>query len=376
MIAGLSRRGTGATTIVATVLSLSFFAGCADPAPQRMSMQQESQFRIQSIRYLEDVAFSDDPSGRMQAIEAFAKAAPAQGVQLQAIPLNIENEYPGASFAALVAAAEIGATQYMELARTRAEHPNPHVRMAAIFAMHKFGDRSRTGEIGQLLQKSNEAKVRANAALLVGKIGGKSQLRLLRSALRREKKDLPKLQILESLATLGDESAIQRLIFEGYSEKPQQCAVAVMMLANARSQSAEDLFWLRLRPNTWPEIQLQAVRGLARIGRNEGEPVAVNQLFFTDAKQDLPKDPPEQQISRVRGLAALALEDIADPMTLPPLQQAFNQEGQSMYTRIAIARAALTIIHRLHPDWAEQPIPIRKPAAPQQLAGDQRGETP
>ncbi len=362
--------------VAVSLTSIVLATGCQPPTPEPLTVREMADFRVRAVHYLEDAAFGDDPAGRMHAIEAFARSAPRQGVELQVFSLNIENEYPGASFAALVAAGEIGAIEYTELARTRAEHPNPHVRMAAIFALHQFGDRSRTAEIGQLLLKSETAKVRANAALLLGKIGGKQQIRILRTALRREKKDLPKLQIMESLAIIGEESAIQRLMLDGYSAKPQQSAVALMMLGNAKAQAAEDLFWLRLGPNEWPEIPLEAARGLARIGRNDGEPLAVTQLFFNSPKKDMPKDPPEQQIDRVRGLAALALEDIGNPLTLAPLRQAFDVEGQSLYVRIAIARAALRIIHMAHPEWNSEPIPRVRPDRNQQLAGDQRGDVP
>ncbi|MBK8269260.1 MAG: HEAT repeat domain-containing protein [Planctomycetes bacterium] len=269
-----------------------------------------------------------------------------------------------------MAAGEIGATYLVDMVRTRAEHANPHVRLAAIFALHKFGDTSRTSEIANALLNHKDAKVRANAAFILGRIGGKQQIKLLKTALRREKKDLPKMQILEALATIGDRYATERLIFEGYSEVPQQSAVALMMLANAKADMAEEIFWFRMQSSKWPEIQLQAVRGLARLGQPQGRAYAIKALSFNSPVDDNPKDPPQQQISRVRGLAALALESVGDPEALPALKRAFDQPGQSNYVRIAVARAAIRTINLCRPDLADENLPIVPDRPTHRLAGD------
>ncbi|MBX3395855.1 MAG: HEAT repeat domain-containing protein [Phycisphaerae bacterium] len=360
--------------------ALSASWGCVGPqAPQSKGMTHDelAAFRTDAIKALEDAAFSDDPAGRMQALEAFAEVAPREGLALQAIPLNLENAYPGASFAALMAAGEIGADYLIDIVRTRAEHADPNVRLAAIFALHKFGDRSRTGEIANYLLSHPDAKVRANAALVLGRIGGKQQIKLLKTALRREQKDLPRLQILEALATLGDRYGTERLIFEGYSEIPQQSAIALMMLANARAEAAEELFWFRMQSAKWPEVQLQAVRGLARRGHPQGRNHAVRSLFFNAPRTDIPNDPPEQQVRRVRGLAALALEAVGDPGTLVYLRKAFDEPNQSRYVKIATARAAVRIIDLCRPELADDAAPILpKRRSPDPLVGDMGREEP
>ncbi len=368
----MNRQGTEARYLALSSVfcAISFAAGfgCVQATRQPLSTVELSAFRIEAVRVLEEAAFGQSPSNRMQALEAFKEVAPAEGIVLKAIPLNIENAYPGVSFAALMAAGECGATQLIDLVRTRAEHADANVRIAALFAMHKFGDRSRTGEIGNYLLNHADARVRANAAFVLGRLGEPQQIRLLKAALKREKKDLPKLQILEALATLGDKHSSERLIFEGYSEIPHQSAVALMMLSNARTDAAEQLFWFKLQSGKWPEVRLQAARGLARLGHPQGLDLALKMLAFNSPMDGIKDDPPQQQIQRVRGLAALALEALADPGALGPLKRAFDDPNQSEYVRIAIARAALQTISRLQGDYLQQ-LPPTPADVRDQLAG-------
>lgn len=335
-----------ASAVVPFFFLLPVVTGCLHPEPEPLSPAETEAFRKAAVKALEEAAFGDSPTLRMAAIEAFKEVAPKQAMDLLVIPLNIDNLYPGASFAALMAAGELRERSLIEKIRTRAESADPNVRMAAIFALHRLGDRSRTGELADLLRHPN-ARVRANAALVLGRLNEKRHARLLRSALRQEQKTVPKMQILESLAALGDRKAIERLIFDGYSEYPDQATLALMMLANAKAQEAEDVFLTRLEKECeFPEVPLQAARGLALLGSNQGMSLALKQLFFDSPRHVSTEDPADRQIDRVRGLAALALEVMAEPKALAFLKRAFYARGQSAYVRIAIARAAIRTIDR------------------------------
>ena len=98
------------------------------------------------------------------------------------------------------------------------------------------------------------------------------------------------------------------------------------------------------KPTDFPEVRLQAARGLALLGYNDGLDLALKYIFFRSPYRVTANDPARQQIARVRGLAALALEAMADPSALGALKRAFEASGQSVYVRIAIARAAIRTI--------------------------------
>lgn len=145
---------------------------------------------------------------------------------------------------------------------------------------------------------------------------------------------------------LGDRHAQEELIFAGHSAAPDQSTLALMFLANTKADRAEEVFRYRLHHADQPEIKLQAARGLGRLGIDAGYDVASAHLFFKSPVRNRNNDPPEQQVSRVHALAALALEAIGNPDALGPLKQAFDEPGQAPGARLAIARATIEIIDR------------------------------
>jgi len=325
-------------------------SGCVATLRRPLPENEAADFRTAAVRFLKEAAFSPEPTLRMQAIEAFQSVAPDEG--LEAIGVNILNEfggvearnYPGVTFAGLMALGSMRNADYIALIRQHAEDPDPNIVIAALFALHRLGDERRTGELSEYLLRHRDARVRANAALAIGRLGEPKSVKLLRMALHREKKSAAKLQILEALAVYGDRNAVERLIFDGYSARPDQAALALMCLANAGCVEAEDLFFFRLKSAEYPEIRLQAARGLGRLGFDDGLDAALAHLYFNSPDRGRQDDPPDQQIARIRALAALALETIGDPAALGPLKDAFEMPGQSDYVHLAVARAAIRII--------------------------------
>lgn len=344
----MTLRVTPGRVLTLAISALVPLAGCVVQPPMHgmISRQEQTAFRDAALGCLQDAACSDQPSLRMNALEALAEVAPVEG--LPYIAMNIENEYAGASFAALMALGSMRSAELIERIRTRAEHPDPNVRIAALYALHQLGNRGRSGELSEYLLHHRDARVRANAALAIGRLAEPSSINLLRRALEREEKDLPKLQILEALAILGDKHATERLILIGHSSYPDQATLGLMFLANARSDApkAESLYAFRLHSVEYPEARLQAARALGQLGGQEGLEIAIAHLWFKSPKKGRPNDPPEQQIARIRGLAALALKAIGSPRALFPLKAAFELEGQPAYVRVAIARAAIRIIDK------------------------------
>lgn len=320
-------------------------AGCAPSLRGSLAPSDQAALRAQAIDFLKRAAVSDEPILRMQAIEAFQEVAPGEGRLY--IVRNIDNGYAGVSFAALMAAGVSGQRAAEDRVRLRAEDADASVRIAAIFALHKLGDRRRTGELGELLLNHPDARVRGNAALAIGRLRDHRSVRLLHMALHKERKDAVKMQILEALALADDSHGIDRLRFYGYSAVPDQAALALMLLANAGTPEAEDLFRYRLHYADHPEIRLQAARGLGRLGYDAGLDLALEYLFWDDPDRRRTNDPPEQQIIRVRALAGLALEAIGDPDSLEALGRAFHDPEQPDLVRVALARAIVHIVDRV-----------------------------
>ncbi|MFQ5423702.1 MAG: HEAT repeat domain-containing protein [Phycisphaerae bacterium] len=318
--------------------------GCMPALRQTLEIKDQLAFRAEAMQFLKETVFSDDPFITMNAIEALQEAAPEEGTSYIAENLNTGN--PGVTFAALMALGTLQRSEFIEIYRTRAEDSNPNVRIAAIYAMHRCGDQGRTGELASLLVHHPKARVRANAAMAIGRLGGRQSIQVLRAALRQETKTLVRNNLYEALAFQNAQTEIGRLILRGYSAIPNDAAEALMMLANARTDEAEDVFRNRLRRADHPEISLEAARGLGILhaAGDYALDLALAHLFFNSPKRGIPEDSPKQQITRVRALAALALEAIDRPEALGALRAAFTVKGQSDYVRVAITRAAIRII--------------------------------
>jgi len=363
----------------AALLPIIASAGCVAPQPQPLPPDQAVEFRARALNFLKKAATGDDPVLRMQAIEAFQEAAPLAGIPF--IEYNLDSPVPAVSFAALMAIGTLRDGMFLERVRTHTEHHDPNVRIAAIFALHRLGDESRTSELSSFLLSHPKAGVRANAAMAIGRLGEPGSVRLLRRALHQEQKNVAKMQILEALAMLGDEAGIERLRFYGYSAVPDQSTLAVMFLANAACHDAEALFRYRLTNAEIPETRLQAARGLGKLDNAEGLELAVRYLFFNSPDTSRPHDPPEVQIERIRGLAALALGAIGRSDALGPLRRAYNQQNQSDYVRLAIARAVIEILPsrpssdapRLDPPpRSDDPALIHQPQSPDSSSAGNR----
>lgn len=342
-----SRRGRPGRTCGLCAVVVVVASGCQQiDLQQSISADEQREFRAEAVQLLKDMAFSEDPRVTFQAIEAFRDVAPDVGTMY--IVENARSSHSGVAASALMALGTLRCVDQIELMRTKAEHTDPNVQIAAIYAMHCCGDQRRTGDLARFLLHHPKARVRANAALALGRLGEPESIKVLRMALRRERKSLTTHHIYESLALLGDGHGIERLLFLGYSADVNDATEAVMMLANARCEEAEDLFRDRLTRAELAETKLHAARGLGRIGApNEWAlDLALRHLFFKSPRRNLPDDPPDRQIRRIRSLAALALEALGNPDALGALRSAYTVKGQDDPVRVAIARAAIGIIDR------------------------------
>lgn len=329
------------------LLAASYAVGCNAPLRGGLDVAERQQFRNEAVMVLKDAALSDDPYLTSNAIEAISESSASDAAV--AIEKNLDTGNRAVTFAALVGLGTMRKTDMIDKYREAAGDPDPNVRIAAIYALHRCGDTSRMNELARLLTGDNQAAVRANAAFVLGRIGDESATRVLRAALAREKDELARRGMLEALATLKDRRSVNSLIAYGYSADPGQATAGLGALGNARCSEAQGLFLDRLNRAEAPEVKLQAARGLGRIGYRGYDAsnmlnLATAHLFFRTPTVKDPNEPDDAQIRRVRALAALACEAIGSPESLKPLKAAFDAPGQNPYVRVAVARAAVGII--------------------------------
>jgi HEAT repeat protein len=321
--------------------ALAPVAGCP-PADAVVGLPRRADLERRALRLLAQAVVQREPAAQVRAIEALERAAPEQGRAY--FNELLFDESPAVRFAALMALGGLKRGESVDRVRALAGDPDGSVRAAAVFALHRLGDRSRTSELSPLLLDHPSAGARANAAMVLGRLGERGAATLLHAALRREKDESVRLQALEALAALGDRKATGQLGLMAMNSTGQKMVFALLALRRPPRRELRALFAEQLAAGPYDEVRLAAAVGLAGLSDRSGFDFALDRLSrFAPSRSGV--DPPDQQAARVKTLAALALEQMGDPRALDALAAAMNADPDPT-VRIAAARAVLSIIRR------------------------------
>jgi len=215
-----------------------------------------STLREASLEILEAAAFSESALLRANALEA-----------LQTVPNRVESiarasltdANPGVRFAALMTIGKLQLQNSRQFIGPLLSDPDRRVRMAAIYAMHRFGERVDQTPIANHLL-SGDTAIRSQAAFILGEIGNPSAIPLLRDTaetprltneavqrveqeqLRRQtEQTLFRLQVAEALLKLGDERVrhvLHSALYPKYRDDLEAAVLAAQILGDLRDQSA------------------------------------------------------------------------------------------------------------------------------------------
>jgi HEAT repeat protein len=287
-------------------------------------MAVNPQLQTEARDVLALAAQSKDPFVRAHAIEAVADAK--DKAQYDLVLKGLHDSEAAVQFAALMATGDLqlgqGEAQALELAGST----NRHVRVAAIYALHRLGDAHLSHEL-ETLSQDYDPNIRADVAVVLGKIGNKSALRILRPMMM-DPKPAVRLQVGEAMWRLGSDEGLKTLVGFSVSAFPDDRMVALLALADPGDQRVREHVRGAL-VSEYPELSLVAARAMGMLQSDEGYGVAMIGVKSQDARQ--------------RQLAALAFGAIgrtdAQPMLAPLLGDANND------TRVAAAAALLEIGH-------------------------------
>ncbi len=256
-------------TLATAVLLLStMLAGCIPPEEPAVDFLTAY---IDASIALRQAAEDPDPVTRANAIEALS-----QTVSVKAAPVfkqALDDEYPTVRFAAAMALGDVqyepAKTTLQRMAKDKAEderaEPDKRVLCAVIYALHRLGDMSFTGELGGLLGDP-EKEVRANAAMVMGKLGEPSAVFPLRRFLIDEQDTAVQLQIVEALAMLGDSANILRL--EAYTKTQflEDRLVAISAMECVQSPRSVVVLREMFHQRQPPRVRVAAAGALAHLG--------------------------------------------------------------------------------------------------------------
>ncbi len=321
-----------------------------------------------------DRALQDpDPFTRSHAIEALADTAGAAAGESFLTALGDED--PAVRFAAAMA---VGDTRYapakdrlIRMVEDKQFEPDRRVMPAVVFALYRLNDATYAGELYDLLF-DKEPEVRANAALAMGKMQEPSGMGPLKTRLNDERDPMVRIQIIESLALLGD--AASALSLEAYTKKTpfvDERLVAIPAMAHVRSATASQVFTELLDARHPPRVRVAAAGGLGMLGQFSptgyelcDEAARLPEAVLETAYKGRPGG--KIEVSSLQRLAAISLGWLGNQEAVDTLYALLSSPDGSV--RVAAAMSILRLLpgyqRTAPPSAATAPMVERAPAWP------------
>jgi len=283
----------------------------------------------EAVGIIEDGLADDNPQIRANAIEVVAAAK-----LIRLIPKVVrllEDEFVPVRFLAALA---IGDSEY-SLAKSKVvqllKDGDESVKIAGAYAMSKLGVADNLEVICRTITSSDQ-KVRANTALLLGKIGDKRTLKYLYWALQhKDSDDKVRFNAVEAIARLGDERIYPKLWAMLISAYADDRVVGIRAMGALGTAEAKNALITMLDDNVL-EVRLAAAEQLGMLGENTGEPEVLD-VF----RKNLISGMDAEGAERVKVWTSLAIGEIGTEAVTKFLPVLLKDE--SKFVRIAAAKA-------------------------------------
>jgi HEAT repeat protein len=299
--AGCQGKGNGSATAVKHVTAPK--PKEAPPAPAKVDVAVDPTLMATARQRVSTSLQSSDPLLRSQAVEALRNCPDAQATTQILTALNDRDR--GVRFGAAMMAGELRLKQAYPKLKSLSQDPDGSVDIAALFALHKLGDTSRSQEIGRAAL-SKDATVRRNVALVLGMLGERSAIDKILQRLRVDDDPLVRQQALEAMWRLGDEDAIKPLVALTASQYADDKIIGVLALAAPRRQLVrQHVRNLLAGDAVQVEVTLVAARALGMLGSDEG---------YAVAKNAIPSKDPQQRFLAALAFGAIGRTDAQDEL--------------------------------------------------------------
>ncbi|MEL6739803.1 MAG: HEAT repeat domain-containing protein [Planctomycetota bacterium] len=268
-----------------------------------------SQVRERAIEALVALARHERPEVRANAIEGLTPvAARVESV----VRTGLVDPNPGVRSVAAMVVGEAKLGRAAQAARPMLSDEWPQAQASAIYALRRNGIEVDPSPLAGMLLGAEDARVRAQAAFVLGELGDESAAPMLREAIRQEmprvgevQKRLMRLQMAEALIKLGDDTPLSMVRASLYPARPEELeatALAVQVLGEVGDRgSIDQLIFLSAeqadRSRTMPaEVRLAVAQSLAKMGLREG-------TFLADELADSEIEAVRSQAASVYGVA-------------------------------------------------------------------------
>jgi HEAT repeat protein len=232
--------------------------------------------RDRALQIILAAATGDDADLRSNAIEAI------QVMPDRALPLTqrgLTDPNAGVRFAAVVTAAKLNFKTLAPGIEPLKKDENMSVRAAAIYSLYRLGRQVDITPLADML-RSQDPKLRANVALIMGMMGDNSAIPMLKSAAGAP---MPKAgdaeaavvrcQVAEAVVKLGDDSELDTLRAGVFNSLGEVRVLSINALGEVKDRRMVPALARLLDTTTASEpieVRLAAAASMGRMGDNHG----------------------------------------------------------------------------------------------------------
>lgn len=292
----------------------------AVPAPRDETL--DASLVVAARQELAAAAKSTDPVVRENVMEAVRHlndpAVPELIVQGLNDPQHVVR------FRAALAAGERRLASARAQLEAMIDEPDPQLRIAVIFALHRLGVTDHTHDLEQTARHA-EPGVRGDTAFVLGLLGEPSGLKILK-VLARDTDAVVRQRAWEAMWRLGDRAYVDELVGLTLSKYTDDQMLALLALAAPRRDDVREAVRSGLTSDH-AETSLVAARAMGQLGSDEGYGVALQGAKSREGRQ--------------RFLAALAFGAIGRTDAQATLRNLMKDKDRRI--KVAAAAAVLEI---------------------------------
>lgn len=328
--------------------AVAWLAGCGPQQP--VGLQADPQLaRMDARATLLQAAESPDAVVCCHALEAMAFTLGGEAGPIYMEALRQPNV--PVRFAAAMSAGDIryAPAKDLLLGIMQSGQADANLQCAAIYALHRLGEDRYTSRLAEMLFHGPNIEARANAALVMGKMGEPSAVGPLKRFASYKLDRGVELQVHESLAALGDAASLKWLGMTAQFGLLDEKLFAVQALGRARRDRYRPTLVRAFGADEHPLLRVVAAGALARLGDDRGYDLAVQALqnpykVYEDSYRRfnmLPSVTAEQKY-QTQVHAALALGMMGRPEAVDVLLPTLRSDSGAV--RVAAAKAILTLL--------------------------------
>ncbi len=212
-----------------------------------------------------------DPSDRMRANAIEVVSTTGRSDIMPVIIKLLKDEAVRVRFSAAIAIGDMAYAKGALSVKRLLNDPDANVRIAAAYALAQLKKMDLSDRIYDALG-SNDQTVRANAILLLGKLGDRKAIEVLKKVARDELSgDMVTAQVAESIAMLGgDENTYREIWALLISKYAEDRAMGIRAMGALGTEEAQNAILTMLHDEII-EIRLLASEQLGLLGSNVGE---------------------------------------------------------------------------------------------------------